>query len=154
VNLNLKKGLIRLFLVGLVISAIVGFFKVDSDQLVSSNRFYFESIASIEKEIKDPRCLALLKANNQNTDPVLLKYEGPCYHIGLFWDRVEDKRKSKDQEITGQFVIDVVDGRRSSQHLQYILVNTGLYVAGYLLICFVAWLVFISLWWIKRGFTS
>jgi hypothetical protein len=121
---------------------------------MSTNRFYFDSISIIEKEIKDPRCLSLLEKNNLNTDPALIKLDGPCYKIGLFWDVVERKKKSKDQVVSGQFVIDVVEGQRSSQHLQYILVNTGFYVAGYFLICLVAWLVFISLRWIKRGFTS
>ncbi len=153
-NLNLKKGLIRLFLVGLVISGIVGFIKVDSNQLMNTNRFYYDSITSLEREVKDPRCVQVLNSNNLNTDPALLKYEGPCYHIGLFWNRIAENKKSKDQVVTGKFVIEVVQQERSSQHLQYILVNTGFYVIGYLFICFVLWLAFVTGRWVKRGFTS
>ena len=153
-NLNLKKGLIRLFLVGLVISAIVGFIKVDSNQLMSTNRFYFDSKASLEKELKNPKCIQILNSNNIDTDPALLKYEGACYHLGLFWDEVLERKKSNDQIVTREFVIDVVEKERSSQHLQYILVNTSFYMVGYIFICFLAWLIFISGRWIKRGFTS
>ena len=152
--MNFKKGLVRLFVVGLVISAIVGFFNVDREGLQANNRFYFDSLRSIEKEVKDPACIEMLKRNNVGTDPAHTKFEGRCYHINLFWDTIQSAKNPKDPSVTSKVAIAAVENARFSSHWQRIGFETAIYVFGYLFLCLLAWIVFITFRWIKKGFTN
>jgi hypothetical protein len=153
-KLNFKKGITRIFLVGLVISPIFGFFKLDSEKLLTNNRFYFDSISSIEKELKDPQCLTLLKNNNVDTDQNLIKYEGKCYYINLFWNTITKNKSNPNDVITGKFILQTIENERKNQHNITLLFDVGLYVLGYLFICLVFWMCFMTFRWVKKGFDS
>ena len=152
--MNLKKGLTRLFVFGLTISAIVGFVMVDKKSLSNTNIFYIEQISRIKKEITYPECQGLLKLTNKDNLPTGIDYNGPCESVVLFWDDIKERQiKTKTQDIDARFVQDTLSAKSSSYYWGELLGMMLLYAIGYVLVCFLAWLIFIALRWVKRGFS-
>lgn len=154
-ELNVKKGITRLFFIGLIISVIVGFARLNQDALKYKNNFYYESRMTLERELTDPKCQDILKSNNEGTDPDLLKYDGRCFHLGFFWKTIKDRQiKTETQTINEDFALDAVKKQELYENREWLILDIALYVIGYVLLCFLAWLIFIALRWVKRGFSS
>lgn len=152
--MNFKKGLIRLFVVSSVISGIGGFIYTASD----ANRnmeFQIQTIWDIEKNLKDPGCLAIAKSNPIEFPEVTPKYS--CSPLSIYWKTIkkfQSENPSKYPTIDNTLVSDAIwDGIRDRQR------TTAFFgiVAGFLWNLF-AWLLFLMMLftykWVKKGFQS
>ena len=153
--MNMKKGLTRLFLFGLIISVIVGFVFIDKKALSNNETFYLNEISEIENEIIYPECKNMLKLDDKDKIPDYFNYNGNCNSILLFWDDIKYAQiKTKTQNIDFKFVSETLNKKRYYNFWERFLGTILLFFIGYIVFCFSVWLVFISLRWVKRGFSA
>lgn len=152
--MNIKKGLTRLFVVGLCFSPIVGFFNIDEEQLSSSRKFYRESITEIKYELTNKACLDMLQGKQADVNKEMTGYKGRCYRTYLFWDTIKDAAGPNDKAITEQSAVAAVEAEASSERWQRIAFDIAVYVIGYLFICLLAFIAYSVFRWVKKGFTT
>ena len=153
--MNLKRGLTRLFVLGLTISVIVGFLMVDKQALNSTRAYYRDQITQINSEIKYPECLDMLKLNNKDILPNYDSYNGPCKWTLFSWDKIKNRQiKTKTTEIDVIFIENTL--RKESFYNQSDLWIGSIfgYPLLYVLFCFISWLIYLVMRWVKRGFSN
>jgi hypothetical protein len=152
--MNLKKGLIRLFIVCSVISMVGGFFYTAPD----ANRnmeFQIQTIWDIEKNLKEPGCAAIANSNPDKFPEVTPKYG--CAPLSIYWETIKNfqtKNSGKYPVINESLVSEAIwDGIRDSQR-EIALIGIAIGFAWNLL----AWLFFLIMLytykWIRKGFQS
>ena len=152
--MNSKRGLTRLFVLGLTISVIVGFVMVQKP-LNSTSEFYRDQITKINSEIKYLDCLDMLKLNNKNDLPDFFNYNGPCRSILLSWDDIKDRQiKTKTTEIDMNFIEETLREHSFSYQRDLWIGTIFGYPLLYVLFCFISWLIFLVMRWVKRGFSN
>jgi len=152
--MNIKKGLIRLFIVASVLSAIGGFFYTAPDSQ-SSTSFSIETIWSIEKNLDDPSCAVVVKQN-----PVKFPAMNPtfaCSPLSIYWESIkqyQSKNPSKYQAIDKALVNDAMWERIRSQQREIALAGLALGFAWNLFVWILALIAYFTFRWIKKGFKS
>ena len=159
--MNLKKGLTRLFVLGLAISVIVGYI-LERQSSAQTSLFYYKAIEEIKVEMTYPECQNMLHITNRNDLPDRMHYlfgiggkSGTCPYVFTFWSDIKKRQlEIKTQEINVKFVQDAIRDKGSDIDTKNLLGFMALFVGGYFLVCLLAWLIFIMLRWVKRGFSS
>ena len=153
--MNLKKGLTRLFVLGLAISVIVGFVMVDEKVISRQQNFYDDSASEIEKEMTHWECQSMLKLTLESSLPEFRGYRGACQNTLLFWSGIKKRQlETKTQEIDVKFVQNYIRSEGAYHFYGNWLMSIFVYLIGYVLVCLLSWLIFITLRWVKRGFSS
>ena len=151
--MNIKKGLTRIFILGLVISPIVGFFSSaeQSNNIASAG---FNTISSFKEQSKKEPCAAAIK-NNSKASPKITGTS--CYTIEIYWDTIrkwQDANGKAGQIIDDETVTQAIYADSSSRQWELRWFFIADYVIGYLLFCLAGLIVFYLGRWIIKGFKS
>ena len=152
--MNIKKGLIRLFIVTSVLSAIGGFFYTAPDSQ-SSTSFQVETIMKIEKNLDEPGCAAIVKQN-----PVKFPAMNPtfaCSPLSIYWESIkqyQSKNLSKYPVIDKALVNDAMWERIISLQREIALVGLALGFAWNLFVWILVLTAYFTVRWVKKGFKS
>lgn len=151
--MNIRKGLSRLFLVGLVLSAIVGFI-VGSKASEGSTKFSIQTINTIRSELLKPICIKALKIPVSEWNQ--LEQSG-CVDLSIYFDSLntfQKKNSLKYSSITSELVSEMIWIQIKEQQQEYLLLGLGGTIGLYILLCVLGLVIFFTGRWIKRGFNS
>ena len=152
--MNYKKGLIRLFVVSSILSAIGGFFYLSPDSK-SGTDFRVETILEIKKNLDDPACAAIVKQNPVEFPAMNPSYA--CSPLSIYWKSIKEfqsKNPAKYPSFSRELVTDaqwagIIEFQRE-------VAIAGL-VVGFAWNLF-AWILgltaYFTIRWVKKGFKS
>ena len=152
--MNYKKGLARIFVIGLVIAPIAGFFSA-SEERVRIQQESQEISHEIQKEIKHELCADFVKANPKKF-PELTSTKS-CYWTFIYWDTIrkwQDKNGKAEQLIDEETVRKTLYAEADKTESEFRWTQTGYYVFNYLLLWFASFVIFFISKWIYKGFKS
>lgn len=151
--MNIKKGLTRIFVIGLVIAPIAGFFSAADESKKIAN--YQSKISyDIQKEISKEPCASIVR------DPLRfaeLKFTSACNSIYLYWDDIrywQDENGKAGDIINLQTISNAIDDQTSILQWNVRWVEISAYTIGYLLLWLASFVIFFIGRWILRGFKS
>jgi predicted Zn-ribbon and HTH transcriptional regulator len=148
-NLNLKKGLIRLFIVSIVGAPAYGFF----DGMEDMNKSLFRELEtrdSLIKGINNPRCNYVF--NQDIKEP---KRVPECSSLEIYSDSILKYKKDKSEkysEVTELLIGDFMSTERRNSDLRIWLSHSINPVFNVLAFWFVSYFGFRILRWVYRGF--
>lgn len=152
--MNYKKGLLRLFIVTSILSALGGTYYLSSDSS-SGTAFRIETIFEIKKNLNEPACAAIVKQN-----PVEFPAMNPsfaCSPLSIYWKSIKEfqaKNPSKYPTFNGELVSDAQ--WEQIREYQKEMLMYGLLV-GFLWNLFI-WILLLSAYfifhWVKKGFKA
>jgi hypothetical protein len=151
--MNYKKGLTRIFILGLVISPIAGFFSSaeDSNKIASGG---WDTIYRFKEQSKLEPCASIVKTNPK----VFPKSPGiNCYIIEIYWDNVrkwQDENGKAGQIIDDETVTKAISADTSRLQWEVRWFQIAIYTIGYLLFWLVGLTIFYLGRWIIKGFKS
>lgn len=152
--MNYKKGLARIFVIGLVIAAIAGFFSASEERVriqVDSQEISHE----IQKEIKHALCADFVKANPKKF-PELTSTKA-CYWTFIYWDTIrkwQDKNGKSGQIIDEETVRKTLYTEADNTESKFRWTQARYYFFNYLLLWCASFVIFFIGRWILRGFKS
>ena len=152
-QMNIKKGLTRIFILGMVISPIAGFFSSaeESNKIASGGS---DTIYKFKQQSKGEPCLSAIKSNPK----VFPKFSGlDCYIVEIYWDNVrkwQDANGKAGQIIDDETVDKAIQADISSRQWELRWFQIAIYTIGYLLFWLVGLVIFYVGRWILRGFKS
>lgn len=152
--MNIKKGLTRIFILGLVISPIAGFFSSakESNQIASRG---WDTASRIKEQIKVEPCAAIVKKNPKDFPNLNPSYA--CSPTYIYWDSIrkwQNENGKTDQIIDDKTIDMAIDSSTSSQQWELRWFYIAIYTIGYLLFWLVGLTIFYVGRWIYRGFKS
>lgn len=150
--MNIKKGLIRLFIVCSIISSIGGFFYLSSESK-SQTSMQIETIWAIEKNLKDPVCSEIVR-KNPNEFPVLVPSYA-CSPLSIYWQSIkqyQNKNISKYPQFNEKLVNDAMWSEIRSQQIETGIFGLLLGFIWNLIIWIFMLIVFFTIRWVKKGF--
>lgn len=150
--LNLKKGLPRLFIFGLLISILIGFALMDRKGLVDRNIYYGKVQQYMKQELANPTCTNPLVIGSKEIAESDPKFRDTCFYVSLYWERILDKSKKIDKSVDIKLVSEIVESERSSGHWEKFLFDIGVYVVGYVFLFLLFMTMFFIGRWVYRGF--
>ena len=152
--MNYKKGLTRIFVIGLVIAPIAGFFSVDEESRSISKNVRDISYET-QKEIQQEPCASIVKSNPRKF-PELQSVKS-CYWTFIYWDTIrewQDKNSKTGQIVDEDTVKQTMAAEADSAISEIRWTEAGYYTFGYLLIWLACLIVFFVIKWIIKGFKS
>jgi hypothetical protein len=153
--MNIKKGLSRLFAVGLFLSAAYGFFTVNQDVISANSSYYVNTKHELRKEFEKPECREILEKNNVDTNPVLTSYSGgACFYTNNHWSTIQDGKRDKRGVITPEAAIEAISASQNESKWTTIFINISMSVITYVMLCLLALAIYYVYVWVKRGFTA
>lgn len=152
--MNLKKGITRLFILGLVIAPIFGLIK-DANQITNYYSSMWDTKHNIVENLKTPVCAEIVKSN-----PLIFPTLNPsytCSPLYIYWEDIQRYRKENGlqnslltEEIIKKAISEHIDKTASEMRWSILAV----YELGYLIICLIFLISFYIVRWIIRGFKS
>ena len=153
--MNIKKGLIRLFIVSTIFVGLVGYYNGASDGNATQTHFY-GVMSNAVRQMDISECQAIVAKNPTEITSLSGKGVEKCSDLAVVWN--EARAYHYKQNRTG--LVDIQDIRNSYQEVwgNY-TITRGLYnamsvVLGYWVILVVIALLFFICRWIWRGFKS
>lgn len=151
--MNYKKGLIRIFVIGLVIAPIAGFFSSaeDSNKIAMNGH---DTISTFNRQSKVEPCASTIKSNPK----VSPKFPGlDCFVVEIYWSKVREWQNENGK--AGQLIDDetfkkAIDADTSKRQWETRWFHIALFTFGYLFIWLACLIVFFVIRWIIRGFKS
>jgi hypothetical protein len=151
--MNYKKGLARIFVIGLVIAPIAGFFSAseESNKIASEG---WSRISGIKKQLKEEPCATLIK-NNPRDFP-----EAPnlkCFPTDVFWGDIrewQDRNGKSGNIIDDETITQAINDQTSSLQWNVRWLEITAYTIGYLLLWLALLMLFFMGRWIYKGFKS
>ena len=152
--MNIKKGLTRIFILGMVISPIAGFFSSakESNQIASRG---WETASRIKEQIKVEPCASIVKSNPKEFPKLNPSYT--CSPTYIYWDGIrkwQDENGKTNQIIDDKTIGEAMDSSSSSQQWELRWVQIAIYAIGYLFIWLASLIIFYLGRWIYRGFKA
>jgi hypothetical protein len=151
--MNYKKGLTRIFIIGLFLAPLFGLLK-EGESITKVQMIMWETENQMISKLSDPTCLAIVKANPKNFSDIDTKHN--CYPLSGYWDEVKAyQAKSGNNEQVNDKIIEqameaYIDAKGSKLRWEVM----GLYLAGYLALCLLGLISFFIIRWIIKGFKS
>jgi hypothetical protein len=151
--MNYKKGLTRIFVIGLVIAPIAGFFSSaeDSNKIAMGG---YQTISKFKEQSKLEPCASTIKSNPK----VFPKFPNlDCYVTEIYWSNVrewQDKNGKAGQIIDDETVTKAIDSDTSKRQWETRWFHIALFTFGYLFIWLACLIVFFVSRWIIKGFKS
>jgi hypothetical protein len=151
--MNIKKGLTRIFILGLVISPIAGFFSSaeDSNKIASGG---WDTIYRFKEQSKLEPCASIVKTNPK----VFPKSPGiNCYIIEIYWDNVrkwQDENGKAGQLIDEETVSKTMYAEADKARSEVRWTEAGYFTIYYLLFWLTSFVIFFTGKWIYKGFKS
>lgn len=151
--MNYKKGITRIFIIGLFIAPLVGLF-VDGKQMTNYRTSMWDTDDRMIANLKEPFCAGIVKQNPDvfpKTDPSYA-----CSPLSIYWSTV--KKYQAEEKLSGPVTEQIItDAMRESvnssvSQMRWIIFAT--YEIGYLMACLFAAILFSILRWIYRGFKT
>lgn len=151
--MNYKKGLARLFVIGLVIAPIAGFFSAaeESNKIASEG---LSRISGIKKQLKEEPCSSLIK-NNPRDFPETPNLK--CFPTDIFWSDIrewQDRNGKSGNIIDDETIANAINHQTSSLQWNVRWVEITAYTIGYLILWLASLSVFFIGKWVIRGFKS
>jgi len=152
--MNYKKGLIRIFILGLLISPIAGFFSATEE----ANRMAedsFEDLHEIRKELKHVLCKDFVEANPMKF-PELTSTKA-CYWTFIYWDTIrkwQDENGKAGQLIDEETVSKTMYAEADKARSEVRWTEAGYFIIYYLLFWLTSFVIFFTGKWIYKGFKS
>jgi hypothetical protein len=152
--MNIKKGLTRIFILGMVIAPIAGFFSSAdrSMQIASSD---YDTRSRIKEQIKTEPCASIVKSNPKEFPKLNPSYT--CSPTYIYWDGIrkwQAENGRAGQMIDDDTVDQALRAETNSQQWEVRWVQIAIYAIGYLFIWLVGLIIFYLGRWIYRGFKS
>jgi hypothetical protein len=152
--MNWKKGITRLFILGLVITPIFGLIK-DANHITNYYSSMWDTKDRIIENLKAPVCSEIVKSNPSVFPNLNPSYT--CSPLYIYWDDIQKYRKENGllqsaltDEIIKKAISEHVD--KTASEMRWTIV--GMYLAGYLFVCVFLLISFFILRWIIKGFKS
>jgi hypothetical protein len=152
--MNWKKGITRLFILGLVVAPIFGLMK-DANQITNYYSSMWDTKYNIVENLKTPVCSEIVKSN-----PAIFPTLNPsytCSPLYIYWDDIQKYRKEKgllQSPLTEEVIKNAISEHadKTASEMRWSII--GIYEAGYLLICLFLLISFFVLRWVIKGFKS
>ena len=152
--MNIKKGLTRIFILGMVISPIAGFFS-SADRSIQIASFDYDTGSRIKEQLKTEPCASIVKSNPKEFPKLNPSYT--CSPTDIYWHRIR-KWQAENGRAGKMIDDDAVDqafrAKTNSQQWEVRWVQIAIYTIGYLFIWLVGLTIFYLGRWIYRGFKS
>lgn len=152
--MNIKKGLTRIFILGLVISPIAGFFSA-AEQSNNIARVAYTTVSRIKEQIKEEPCASIVKSNPKAFPKLNPSYT--CSPTYIYWDGIREWQAENGRAgmiIDGETVDKALWADVSALQWDVRWNKIAGYTIGYLLLCLVGLIIFYLGRWIIRGFKS
>jgi hypothetical protein len=152
--MNYKKGLARIFVIGLIIAPIAGFFSVDEESRSISKNIRDISY-EMSKEIQQEPCVSIVKSNPRKFPE--LQSAKSCYWTFVYWDTIrewQDKNGKTGQIIDEDAVKQTMAAEAESAISEVRWTQAGYYTFSYLFLWIVSIAIFFIGKWIYKGFQS
>ena len=151
--MNFKKGLTRVFIVGIFLVPFAGLVK-EGESITKTQMIMWDSQSRMVANLAEPACSTIVKLNPKAFPEMTPSYA--CSPLSIYWDTV--KKYQTQNGLTGPVTAEIVekamdaeiDARGSKMRWEIL----GLYLFGYLVLCLAAVIVFFIGRWIFRGFKS
>ena len=153
-QMNYKKGFIRIFLIGLLISPTIGFFST-AEEIKKIEFDTWDDIHEISKEIKHVLCADFVK-DNPKEFPRLISTNA-CYWTYVYWDTIrkwQEKNGKAGEIIDEETVKQAMIAKADSAKSEFRWTQAGNYIKSYLLLCIALLVIFFISKWIYKGFKS
>ena len=156
--MNYTKGLTRVFLSGLAILVIAVFYLNATDKIrIADKKYYENQLKQLEEELTYSECQNMLKITSETELPSLIDYDiarRSCSNVLRYWSDFKERQiETKAQEVDIKIVRDIMSAKiLSIGFWSTTLVLVSFVVGGYLLVWFLALMIFFTLRWIKKGF--
>ncbi|MBU3617330.1 hypothetical protein [Polynucleobacter sp. JS-Polo-80-F4] len=153
--MNIKKGLIRLFIVSTIFVGLVGYYNGASDGNATQTHFY-SVMSNAVRQMDIPECQAIVAKNPPDITSLSGKGVEKCTDLAVVWNEARAYHVNNNR--TG--LVDILDIRNSYEEVWGNYTATrGLYNAisiifGYWAILVAILLLFFIGRWIWRGFKS
>ena len=152
--MNYKKGLTRIFILGMVIAPISGFFSSaePSMQIASSD---YDTRSRIKEQLKVEPCASIVKSNPKEFPKLNPSYT--CSPTYIYWNGIrkwQNENGKAGQIIDDDTVDQALRAETSSRQWEYRWLQIAIYSIGYLLIWLFGLTIFYLGRWIYRGFKS
>lgn len=152
--MNYKKGIIRIFILGLVISPIAGFFSAaeQSNNIASSA---YNTASRIQEQLREEPCASIVKSNPKTFPKLNPSYT--CSPTYIYWDGIREWQAANGRAgmvIDNDTVDKALWADVRSQQWNVGMFQTAIYTIGYLFLCLTGLIIFYLGRWIFRGFKS
>jgi hypothetical protein len=146
--MNLKKGLLRIWIVSLPIVFGWGYFsEVRIANQVSMTWYGFHQDAI--KELSNPICREIVEKKPEKFPK--LGYPNPCIQLSIFWNDIRSLRM-KDQIIQANDIEALYEKNWQGYAVRQGLTNATLNIALYHILIAIIAIIFYVFRWIARGF--
>jgi hypothetical protein len=154
-NLNLKKGILRLFIVSIVGAPIYGLFN-GMEQMANSSYLLNQSKDALIKQVNDPRCEIVLKGFIIETNPWdNSKHKLDCSTLEIYSDsllKYQKENLKKYPEVSELLVRDYISKESRTTDFRVWLQNSIEPVFYVLAFWFISYFGFRILRWVYKGF--
>ena len=151
--MNYKKGITRLFVIGLFLAPLVGLF-MDGKQMTDYRASMWDTSDRMVANLKEPFCADIVRKNPiefPETEPSFA-----CSPLSIYWSSV--KKYQSEEKLTGpvteKIIADAMHARvnDSVSNMRWMIFLT--FELGYLFACLFALIVFFLVRWVIKGFKS
>lgn len=152
--MNYKKGLTRIFIIGLFAFPVAGFFS-SADQYAEIARDGRDTVSRIKEQIKKEPCASIVKENPKEFPQLNPRYT--CSPTYIYWGGI---RKWQDENGKAGAIIDddtveqAIEANTKQNQSNIRWIQIAFYTIGYLLVWLVGLILFYLGRWIYRGFKS
>jgi hypothetical protein len=152
--MNIKKGLTRIFILGLVISPIAGFFSSAKQSNDIASRGW-DSASKIQVELKVEPCASIVKSNPKEFPKLNPSYT--CSLTSIYWNGIrkwQDENGKAGKVIDSETVDLAITAEINALRSEVRWFQIAIYTFGYLFFWLAGLIVFYLGRWIIKGFKS
>lgn len=152
--MNYKKGLTRIFIIGLVAFPVAGFFS-SADQNAEIARNGRDTASRIKEQIKKEPCASIVKSNPKKFPDIAA--ENTCSTTDIYWNSIrewQDKNGKAGAIIDDHTVDQAIEANTNQNQSNIRWIQIAFYTIGYLVVWLVGLIIFYLGRWIYRGFKS
>jgi hypothetical protein len=152
-NMNYKKGLTRIFIIGLFIAPLFGLFQ-EGESITKVQTIIWDVENSIVSKLSDPACLAIVKANPKNFSDIDTKHN--CFPLSGYWDVIKayQAKSGNNEQVNDRIIEQAMEAYIDTKVFKLRMEAMGLYLGGYLALCLLGLIGFFIIRWVIRGFKS
>ena len=151
--MNFKKGLTRIFIVGIFLVPFAGLVK-EGESITKTQMIMWDTKSRMVANLAEPACSAIVSLNPKVFPEMKPSYA--CSPLSIYWQTVKEYQSKNglvgviSAEVIEKAMDEDIDARGSKMRWEIM----GLYLFGYLVLCLVGAVVFFIGRWIFRGFKS
>jgi hypothetical protein len=154
--LNYKKGIFRLFIIGLVLAPILAMF-MNGDRYMKYRMDSFDSQQYAVAAAKMPRCAAIVAKNPIKFPDLNYEPENNCLSLVMNWDEIkayQAKQGNISSPVTDKVIRDAMQADTNDVVASMRLMDSVAYVIFYLAFSLITLVVFFIGKWVVKGFKS